>query len=42
MGDKKAAAVQDRRASHALELFEKAVKALGRRTSTGPASSWTS
>jgi tetratricopeptide (TPR) repeat protein len=31
MGDKKAAAVQDRRAGHALELFEKAVKALGKK-----------
>jgi tetratricopeptide (TPR) repeat protein len=31
MGDKKGAAVQDRRAGHALDLFEKAVKALGRK-----------
>jgi tetratricopeptide (TPR) repeat protein len=31
MGDKKSAAVQDRRSSHALELYERAVKALGRK-----------
>ncbi|HEY7513031.1 MAG TPA: hypothetical protein VIC87_01055, partial [Vicinamibacteria bacterium] len=31
MGEKKGAALQDRRASHALELYEKAVKALGRK-----------
>ena len=31
MGDKKGAAVRDRRTSHALELYEKAVKALGKK-----------
>lgn len=31
MGDKRGAAVQDRRTSHAFELYEKAVKALGKK-----------
>jgi len=31
MADKKAAAVQDRRSTHALELYERAVKALGKK-----------